>query len=575
MDFDPSSDLSTEVSRYAFRNNRKLKRPGVKVEWTPEQALEVARCAVDPEYFIRKYVKIVDPNRGVVLFDLYDYQARFLDMIHVNRFVTARMARQMGKSTTVAAYICWYLIFNSSKQAMILANKASTAKEILTRVMLAYENIPIWLQMGVVSWNKGSFELENGSKCGHAATSSAAIRGMSIQFLLIDEVAHIPKNVWEDFYASVYPTVSAALESKIVMVSTPKGLNHFYDIHTKAMNGESAFKHIDVTWEQHPNRDEKWKEETIANTSVQKFAQEFECDFIGSSRTLILPGTLFSITAQKPIYEDEHLHLFEEPKKDHIYFMSVDPSLGTGNDYSAFQVFDITEFPFREVASYINNEISTTTFPDIIYEVATRFNKAYVLVELNNGGHEVANTLWIDLEYENLLSYKDTQDLTGQGKTKRGLWTSVKTKKIGCSKIKELVEKKRLIIKSNQTLKQLKFFVDQGDGKYAAEEGHHDDLVMCAVNFSFYVTTRLFKNSVYDGTKLIDMRTEFENDRENLISQTCLPMPIRTDGTTVAEKNPLLYGALLGTRRNSHGSTRSKVSALGELDELEKKSFLS
>lgn len=522
--------LEHEIEQYAFRHNRKLKRPGIKIEWTEEQILEFSRCAEDPEYFIRKYVKIVHIDKGVVPFDLYDYQAKFLKLVHENRFVTARMARQMGKSTVVAAYICWYLIFNKNKQVMILANKSSTAKEILSRVMLAYENVPVWLQKGVVAWNKGSFELENGSKCGHGSTSSSAIRGMSISLLFIDEVAHIPKKLWEAFYDSVYPTVTSGEESRIILVSTPLGLNHFYDIHTKAMNGESNFKYIDVTWEQHPNRDEKWKQETIANTSVQRFAQEFECDFVGSSRTLINPGTLFDITPAQAIYEDPHLKIFNPPEKGHIYFLSADPSLGTGGDYAAFQVFDISEFPFREVASYKNNQISTTIFPDIIFEIANRYNKAYVLVELNNGGHEVANSLWLDLEYENLLSYKDKQDMVGQGQTKRGIWTSTRTKKIGCSKIKELVEKRRVLLQSKDTINQLKFFVDKGDGKYSAEDGHNDDLVMCAVNFSFYVTTRLFKNSVYDGSNLIDMRTEFEQDRENTISGTMLPAPVITTG---------------------------------------------
>lgn len=564
-------NLEQEIETYAFRHNRRLKRPGIQFDFTHDQIVELAKCANDPVYFINTYVKIVHVDLGVVPFELFDYQEEFIRMIHENRFVTARMARQMGKSTTVAAYMCHYAIFNPNKTIVILANKSSTAKEILQRVQLAYENLPLWLQQGVVAWNKGSFELENGSRIMHGSTSSSAIRGMSISFAFIDEVAHIPKKMWEAFYDSVYPTVTSGKDTKIVMVSTPLGLNHFYDIHTKAMAGKSEFKYIDVTWEQHPERDEEWKRVTIANTSERKFAQEFECAFEGSSRTLIAPGTLFNIMAADPVTDDGFLKVFEQPRPDRVYFMSVDPSLGVGGDYSAFTIFDISDFPFKEVASYKNKNMPTTIYPDVIFQVASRYNEAYVLVELNNGGHEVANTLWVDLEYENLLFYKDKEDLVGQSTAKRGIWTSSKTKKIGCSRLKELVESKRMLLRSEDTLNQLKFFVLKANDRYAAEDDHHDDLVMCLVNMSFYVTSRLFRNRHWNGDpSKIDLRAEFSVAKDTILDQMSMP-PLVVTGHPEEEPVHRLPNFRMNRRQPYHSSGDN----LGDMSLAEKKAFLA
>lgn len=549
-------EIRDELVNYAFRSNPRLKRPRINIGFTADQAVEFARCQADPIYFIEKYVKIIDRGREV-FFKLFDYQKEFVTLMHKNRFITAKMARQMGKSTSVAAFFCWYLIFHDKQTCAILANKASTSKEILMRVQYAYERLPLWLQQGVTSWNKGSFSLENESRIVAAATSSSAIRGMTINFLFIDEVAHIAKGQWEQFYESVYSTISSDPESKIVLVSTPKGMNHFYAIHTKAERGLSSFKALNVTWRSHPRRDEAWKLETISNTSIRSFEQEHEVAFLGSALTLISSGALTNLVFVNPekTTQDGRFKIFTSPEQDHTYLLSADVAQGTMNDYSTFSLIDISVEPFRQVATFRDNTIDPESFADVIYSAAKGYNNAWVLVETNDVGGQTAKHLWADLGYENMLHTRDDSDpKRSQGKSKIGLRVDKRTKKLGCIKFKQMIENSQLQVVDNDTIGEMFMFVRNPrkvEEVYSAQEGSHDDMVMPLVNFSYFTTTRQWGGM--DGK---DIRKFLEAKRQEFVDGLQMPMPAMTP-VPVQQPERVIY-------------TRGRAPVLiGKLDELE------
>ena len=314
------------------------------------------------------------------------------------------MPRQTGKSTTVVSYLLHYAVFNDSVNIGILANKAATARELLSRLQTAYENLPKWMQQGIISWNKGSMELENGSKILAAnSTSASAVRGMSFNILFLDEFAFVPNHVADSFFASVYPTITSGKNTKVIIVSTPHGMNHFYRMWHDAEKKKNEYIPTDVHWSEVPGRDDVWKEQTIANTSEQQFKVEFECEFLGSVNTLINPSILKNLIYEDPIQRSAGLDVYEKKQSEHNYLITVDVARGLGNDYSAFIVVDITEFPYKIVAKYRNNEIKPMLFPNIIQQTAKNYNDAWVLVEVNDIGEQVANILHYDLEYENML----------------------------------------------------------------------------------------------------------------------------------------------------------------------------
>lgn len=497
-----------------FRGNKKLRPEGLEIEYTDEQVEEVVRCQEDIHYFIDKYVYTIHPDHGLVSMELRDYQTEIVDIFNENRFVIARWGRQMGKTASVAAVICHYILFNPGKTVAILGNKAANAKEVLRRVKIAYENLPIWLQRGVVNWNKGSIEIE-GSKSVEGetrstntrvitgATSSDAIRGESISLLYIDEVAHIKKNLWEDFYDSVYPTISAGHTTKILLTSTPKGMNHFYTLCQRAKTGESNYIEHVARWDRVPDRDEEWKKRELKEMGAQKFAQEHEVAFIGSSLTLIDPKVLESIKSQIPISDEPHLKIFEEPVSERSYVVSADTSRGTSNDYSVATVYDVTEFPIRDVAMFRSNKISTVEFPGEIINLAKWYNNAHVLIELNDAGEEVANSVSMDHEYENILGYDAKSDRTSEKSHELGLWVSSRTKMLGCDRLKLLVNNGHFRIQAEEFVQEAWHFVENGRGSYAAEDGYHDDIMMTAVNFCYFFFSRSNLHSIIeDNTSL-------------------------------------------------------------------------
>ena len=515
-----------------YLGNPNLKKANVAVNFTLDQVKEYVRCKEDPIYFARNYIKIVSLDHGLVPFKLYDFQEDLVRSFHEKRFTICKMPRQTGKSTTCVAFLLHYLVFNDNVNVGILANKAATAREILGRLQIAYENLPSWMQHGIVSWNKGSVELENGSKILAASTSASAVRGMSFNIIFLDEFAFVQNNIAEQFFASVYPTITSGKSTKVIIVSTPHGMNHFYRMWHDAERGINEYNPIEVHWSQVPGRDSKWKEQTIKNTSAEQFKVEFECEFIGSVDTLIAPSVLRAMEYREPIRKQKSLDIFYEPEKDNIYVITVDVARGVGKDYSAFVVFDVTKFPYKVVAKYRDNEIKPMVFPSIIERVAKSYNRAWCLIEVNDIGDQVASILNYDLEYPNLMMCamrgRAGQQL-GAGfsgtKTQLGVKMSVATKKLGCSNLKTLVEESKLIFEDYNIVQELTTFI-QKNNSFQAEEGCNDDLAMCLVIFSWVVAQDYFKEMTDN-----DVRKEIYNEKENQIEQDMSPFGFFSDGT--------------------------------------------
>jgi len=517
----------------SYLGNPLLKRANVSVEWTEETISEYQKCMEDPLYFVQNYIKIVSLDEGVIPFDLFPFQKEIIGTIHNNRFTICKLPRQSGKTTTLVAYILHYVLFNSNINVAILANKAATARDILARLQLAYENLPKWLQQGVLSWNKGSLELENGSRIVASATSSSAVRGGSYNMIFLDEFAFVPHNIAEDFFSSVYPTISSGKSTKVVIISTPNGMNLFYKLWSDAENQINSYVPIEVHWSEIPGRDEKWKTETIANTSAEQFSREFECNFLGSTNTLIHPTKIRTMAYRNPIKSNVGLDVYENPIEGNTYFLVADVARGLSNDYSAFIVFDVTTVPYKISAKYRNNEIKPMLFPNIISEIAKAYNTAHVLVEVNDIGEQVAHALQFDLEYGNLIMAamrgRAGQILGGGfsgGKAQLGVRTSKAVKSTGCSNIKQIIETDKLIIQDYDLITEWSTFVQRGQS-YEAEEGHTDDLAMCCVIFGWAVQQQYFKELTND-----DIRARLFLEQQSQIEQDMAPFGFIDDGVT-------------------------------------------
>ena len=514
-----------------YLGNPNLKKAGTQIQFTKKQINEWVKCKQDPIYFATNYIKIISLDEGLVPFNMYDFQKDILQDFHNHRFNIAKLPRQTGKSTTVVAYLLYYAIFYDSVNIGILANKASTARELLGRLQLAYENLPKWMQHGILVWNKGNVELENGSKILAASTSASAVRGMSFNILFLDEFAFVPNHVAEQFFASVYPTITSGRSTKVIVISTPNGMNHFYKMWEDARRGKNNYITNEVHWSQVPGRDAKWKEETIKNTSKRQFAQEFECDFLGSADTLISPAKLQTIPFTDPISSNAGLDVFTRAEKDHEYIITVDVARGIGGDYSAFIVFDITSMPYKIVAKYRNNEIKPVLFPSVIFQVAKEYNSPYILVEVNDIGDSIAATLNYDLEYPNILMCAmrgRAGQVVGQGfsgsKTQLGVKMSVTVKKIGCANLKAIIEEDKLLFNDFNIFQELTTFVQKKQA-WEADEGYHDDLVMCMVLFAWLVMQDYFKEMTDQ-----DVRRRIYEEQRNQIEQDMAPFGFVDDG---------------------------------------------
>ena len=514
-----------------YLGNPNLKKANTQIEFTQENIKEYLKCKDNPVYFAQNYVKIVTLDHGLQPFKTYDFQERLINNFYHNRFNICKMPRQTGKSTTVISFLLHHVVFNDSVNIGILANKASTARELLSRLQVAYENLPKWMQQGILSWNKGSLELENGSKILAASTSASAVRGMSFNILFLDEFAFVPNHIADAFFASVYPTITSGKSTKVIIVSTPHGMNHFYRMWHDAENGSNDYIPTDVHWSEVPGRDEKWKKQTIKNTSEQQFKIEFECEFLGSVDTLIAPSKLKTLIYDNPIQRNAGLDVYEPPKKRHDYVMTVDVARGVGNDYSAFVVTDITEFPHRIVAKYRNNTIKPMLFPNIIWEVARKYNEAFILCEVNDIGDQVASILQYDLEYQNLLMCSmrgRAGQIVGQGfsgsKTQLGIKMSKTVKKVGSLNLKTLIEEDKLFFNDYEIISELTTFVSKHNS-FEAEEGCNDDLAMCLVIYAWLVAQDYFKELTDQ-----DVRKRIYQEQKNQIEQDMAPFGFINDG---------------------------------------------
>ena len=519
------------MSENIYLGNPNLKKANTPIEFTQEQIEEYIKCKDDPVYFAKNYVQIVTLDHGLQPFKMYDFQEKLVKNFHENRFNICKMPRQTGKSTTVVSFLLHYAVFNDSVNIGILANKASTARELLSRLQIAYENLPKWMQQGILSWNKGSLELENGSKILAASTSASAVRGMSFNILFLDEFAFVPNHIADAFFASVYPTITSGKSTKVIIVSTPHGMNHFYRMWHDAENGSNDYIPTDVHWSEVPGRDEKWKKQTIKNTSEQQFKIEFECEFLGSVDTLIAPSKLKTLIYDNPIQRNAGLDVYEPPKKRHDYVMTVDVARGVGNDYSAFVLTDITEFPHRIVAKYRNNTIKPMLFPNIIWEVARKYNEAFILCEVNDIGDQVASILQYDLEYQNLLMCSmrgRAGQIVGQGfsgsKTQLGIKMSKTVKKVGSLNLKTLIEEDKLFFNDYEIISELTTFVAKHNS-FEAEEGCNDDLAMCLVIYAWLVAQDYFKELTDQ-----DVRKRIYQEQKNQIEQDMAPFGFINDG---------------------------------------------
>ena len=519
------------MSNDAYLGNPNLKKINTPVEFSQDQIVEYQKCAEDPLYFMEKYVRIVSLDEGLVPFKMYDFQKRIVDTIHNNRFTICKLPRQSGKSTTTVSYLMHYAMFNPNSNIAILANKSSTARDILSRLQLAYENLPKWMQQGVVNWNKGNIELENKSTIVAAATSSSAIRGGSYNIIFLDEFAFVPTNIAESFFSSVYPTISSGQKTKMVIVSTPYGMNQFYKLWVDAENNRKDYIPIEVHWSEVPGRDDEWKEQTIRNTSPEQFQQEFECEFLGSVNTLISPAKIKSASYMDPIRSQGSVDQFEEAIKDHTYVVTVDVARGVDKDYSAFVVFDVTQMPFKVVALYKNNEVKPFVFPNIISEIAKRYNEAHILTEVNDIGQQIAEALQFEIEYPNVLMCTQKgragQILgamySGRGSS-MGVRMTKQIKRVGCANLKTLVEGDKMIINSFKIIQEMSTFAKRGQS-WQAEDGSNDDLMMCLVMFGWVSNQGYFKELTNQNA-----RQQMYMEQQKLIEEDMAPFGFVDDG---------------------------------------------
>jgi len=496
-----------------YLGNPQVKRDGVQQKFAPDEVSEYLKCMKDPEYFARRYVKVISLDRGLVAFEPYPYQGKMFKHFNDNRFSIVLACRQSGKSISSVIYILWFALFSPDKTIAILANKAATAREMLARLTLALENLPFFLQPGCKALNKGSVEFSNNSRVIAAATSGSSIRGLSVNLLFLDEFAFV--NDATTFYTSTYPVISSGKTSRVIVTSTANGVgNQFHRIWEGAIQGVNEYKPFRVDWWDVPGRDEKWKKETVSNTSELQFEQEFGNSFHGTGNTLINAETLLSLKAESPICIENGVKIYDRPVSDHNYVMTVDVAKGRNQDYSTFSLIDVTARPFRTVATFRDARISPLIFPDTIYKYAKMYNKAYIIVESNDQGSVVCNGLYYDLEYENMFVESAVKfGAIGATMTK-------KTKRIGCSNLKDLIESKKMSVTDADTIQELSTFEAVGSS-YEAADGNHDDTVMNLVLFAWFVATDIFVNM-----SSLDIKDMLYNDRLKIVEEDVVPVGI-------------------------------------------------
>jgi hypothetical protein len=505
--------LSLKNNVAGYLGNPNVKRDGIDQNFTKDEVAEYARCMQDPAYFARKYIKVISLDKGLVPFDLYPYQEKMFKHFRENRFSIILACRQSGKSISSVAYLLWYACFHPEKTIAILANKGATAREMLARITLMLENLPFFLQPGCKALNKGSIEFSNNSRIIAAATSGSSIRGLSVNLLFLDEFAFVDDDA--RFYTSTYPVVAAGTSTQVIITSTANGLgNVYHKLYEGAVQGTNEFKHFRVDWWDVPGRDEEWKRQTISNTSQLQFDQEFGNTFVGTGNTLISPDVLLGLISKDPIKVTSNTRIYKDSEPGHEYMMFVDVAKGRGQDYSTFNIIDVSTRPFEQVAVFQDNNISPLLYPDVIYKYANMYNQAYVIIESNDQGAVVCNGLYYDLEYENV--YVESMIKANS----IGVTMTRKVKRIGCSNIKDLIEQNKIAIHDAETIIELSTFEARGSS-YEASNGNHDDLVMNLVMFAWFTTNQFF-NELTD----IDVKKMLYSERVRAMEDDIVPVGI-------------------------------------------------
>mgnify|MGYP000636672686 CR=1 FL=1 len=500
-----------------YLGNAQVKKDGVQQAWTKKDIKEYQKCMKDPVYFAEKYGKVINLDRGLVPFEMYPYQKKMFEHFESSRFSIVLACRQSGKSISSCMYILWYALFHADQTIAVLANKGATAREMLARITLALENVPFFLQPGTKALNKGSLEFSNNSRIIAAATSGSSIRGLSVNLLFLDEFAFVENAA--QFYTSTYPVISSGKTSRVIITSTANGIgNTFHKIYEGAVQETNEFKSFRVDWWDVPGRDDEWKQQTISNTSELQFQQEFGNTFFGTGNTLIAADALLNMKASMPLEDKGDVRIYEQPKSGHDYIMTVDVAKGRGQDYSTFNVIDITQTPFKQVAIYKNNLVSPILFPSVIHKWAKTYNDAYVIVESNDAGSVVANGLYYDIEYENV----HVESMIKANAI--GVTMNRKIKQIGCSNLKDLIEENKLELLDIDTISECSTFEAKGNS-FEASSGNHDDLVMNLVMFAWYVGTESFINQ-----SDLSIRQMLYDEKIKAIEEEITPVGFIDDG---------------------------------------------
>lgn len=505
-----------------YKGNADIKPAKCDLPLTKDHVEEFDYCAYHPIYTIRNYFKIVSEDRGVIPFELYDFQKTLIRNVFKKTRNLAMWARQSGKSSCIAAALLFYVMFNKSKTLGIISKQKSGAVEILDRIKTMYLNLPMWIKPAVTKWNNGSIEFANGCKIIASATTGASIRGKSLAFLYVDEICFISKKLWDSFYKATFPVISASKLAKIAITTTPNGKDHFYYMWQDAIKKRTEYETQKVIWTDVPGRDEKWRQLALADVGGDEiaFKQEYMCDFIGASVEYISLEKIERIEDElvmDPILIDTNnsLHIFEQPQQGHDYCCTVDVSEGKGLDYQAAIVIDVTQMPLKVVASLKTNKLDTINYAEVLYQLGLKYNEAYMIVE--NNYSDIAKDLWYNYEYENMLNFHLGKSEYKQPKNiEIGIRTTQKVRRIGEEYFKHLVENDKILLNDKRIIKELNN-LEFNEAKHRfvpRDETINDDMWAAMKCFSYIAKTFYFEAMLKNGKALTKMFAATNNDED-------------------------------------------------------------
>lgn len=492
-----------------------LRGEGESYEFTQERLEEYFRCAEDILYFASEYFYIVSIDKGKHKIQLFEYQKKALKIFTSTEYdgkpnVIVLMPRQMGKTTMSTVFLLHFMLFNKDKTIAILANKETAAIEVLRRIKEAYQMLPLWMQQGVRKWNEKSLELENGMRLIAATTSSDSISGETVSLLYLDEFAKVKPHVAEEFITATLPVVSSGKTSKVIIVSTPLGMNHFHSYWVNANRTDqfaNNFYPVKVNWWDHPERDDEWKTKVLMsmNNDMNKFNQEYGCRFLGSSSTLIDPDVLERTVPDMPIDNkwSGALKIYEHPQPNAFYVLGIDTGKGTGRDYSVCQVLKIEhEKSIKQVAVYRNDTISPHDYAQVCIGISRYYNNAQMMVENNGIGESLCSTMWYEYECEDIINL-DSKGL--------GVNSNVKTKLQANLLLKRYVDEQYLKIVDKDTLEELSKYVEVRPNVFQGEtKGTHDDCVTSLLWGLYFISTDYFDANNVD-VKTLDEQYDLSN----------------------------------------------------------------